>query len=210
MKPNAWRILIYLLLLLSNNLLAQDKLSLQKLSPNISSRINEKVSSAKTNYTITLQGTHLPKEINTGTFNPLLLGCYNELCFYSITASLGDLQKIILPLPQFIFAEDRYRVAKEESLVSSLDLSINSINLIHNRFPLLNGNGLNVSVKENKPDTTDIDLKGRYLMNPLASAIVNAHATIMSTMIAGAGNTWHLGKGAAWAAGISSSNFINL
>lgn len=210
MKLNAWRNLFFILLLLSKNLFAQEKLFLQKLSPNIISGINAKAASTKTIFTITLQGAHLPKEINAYTFNPLLLGCYNELCFYAVTASVNDLLKIILPLPQIIFAENGYRVAKEESLVSSLDLSTNSINIVHNRLPLLNGNGLNVSVKENKPDTTDIDLKGRYLNNPLASATVNGHANIMATMIAGGGNSWHLGKGAAWAAGISSSNFINL
>ena len=191
-------------------LCAQDKIWKQKLSPSLISSKNAAQLSIKKLYIVTLQGNQLLKEVQLAGFNPVKLGCYNDICFYSISASLQELQLKILTLPEVIFIEDGNRVSKEEYLIGSLDISTNRINVLHNRFPLWNGNGFNVSVKENKPDTTDIDLKGRYISSPLASSVINAHATIMSTMIAGGGNSWHLGKGAAWAAGISSSNFINL
>lgn len=210
MKLNTWRSLFFLLLLLSSNLLAQDKLSVQKLSPSLFSRMNTLQPLKKTLYIITLLGSLLPKEIDNKLYTAIPLGCYNNLCFYSITISMEELLLKILPLPQVVFAEDGNRVAKDEQLIGSLDISTNSINVVHNRFPQWNGNGTNVSLKENKPDTTDIDFKGRYITTPLASTTINAHAGIMATMIAGAGNSWHLGKGAAWAAGISSSNYINL
>ncbi|GAB2830299.1 S8 family peptidase [Ferruginibacter profundus] len=102
------------------------------------------------------------------------------------------------------------RHPKEELQINNLDLSINKINVLHSKMPLLNGNGLVVSIKENRPDTTDIDLAGRYITNSLAASAVNAHATIMATMAAGAGNSYYLGQGVAWAAAITSSNFSNL
>jgi hypothetical protein len=115
-----------------------------------------------------------------------------------------------LPLPGIIFIEKGNRIPKEEIQVGNLDLSVNKINLAHRNFPLVNGDGITVSVKENKPDTTDIDFKGRFLSTNLSSNTVSSHASIMSTMIAGGANSWHLGKGAAWGSTISSSSFAVL
>ncbi|MGG9964718.1 S8 family peptidase [Ferruginibacter sp. SUN106] len=108
----------------------------------------------------------------------------------------------------FISAYNRY--PKEELQINNLDLSTNKINVLHSKMPLLNGNGFVVSIKENRPDTNDIDLTGRYISNSLAATAVNAHATIMATMAAGAGNSYYLGQGVAWAAAITSSSFSNL
>ena len=99
---------------------------------------------------------------------------------------------------------------KEELQVNNLDLSVNKINLLHSNMPLLNGDGITISIKENLPDTTDIDFAARYMYNPLEAATVSSHASIMATMAAGAGNSWYLGKGVAIAATITSSSFSNL
>jgi hypothetical protein len=109
-----------------------------------------------------------------------------------------------------IFISEYNRYPKEELQINSLDLSSNKINVLHSRFPVLNGAGLTVSIKENKPDTTDIDFAGRYIPNTLASTSINSHASIMATMAAGAGNSYYLGKGVARAAAITSSSFSNL
>jgi len=99
---------------------------------------------------------------------------------------------------------------KTELQINNLDLSTNEINLLHSRLPALNGDATVLSLKENKPDTTDIDLAGRYISNPLSSSIIDPHASIMATMAAGGGNSWYLGLGAAWGANITSSDFANL
>lgn len=99
---------------------------------------------------------------------------------------------------------------RQELQINSLDLSTNKINLLHSKLPALSGNGLVISIKENKPDTTDIDFAGRYISNPLVSAVTDPHTTIMATMAAGAGNSWYLGRGVADGAGITSSSFSNL
>jgi hypothetical protein len=67
-----------------------------------------------------------------------------------------------------------------------------------------------VSVKENRFDTLDIDFKGRYISAAGYSPSLSTHASIMATLIAGGGNSFYSGKGAAWSAGISSSNFASL
>ena len=57
-----------------------------------------------------------------------------------------------LPFVSFI---DMVRTPKEESIIDGFDLSTNKVNLVHNKFPDINGDGLTVSVKENRPDTNE-------------------------------------------------------
>jgi hypothetical protein len=97
-----------------------------------------------------------------------------------------------------------------ERELTGFDLSANRVNKTHRDWPAVTGNGLTVSIKENKMDTLDIDLKGRYLFSSAASTNVQTHATTMATIVTGAGNTFYTGKGVAWQASLSSSNFSNL
>ena len=108
-----------------------------------------------------------------------------------------------------IFA-DQPRIPKEEQAINTLDKTTNRVNTVHGNYPVLNGDGLVVSVKENKPDTTDIDFKGRYLSTSLSSSTVTQHAGVMSTIIGGGGNSDYTGKGAAWGVTLSSSSFATL
>lgn len=114
---------------------------------------------------------------------------------------------LLSPLVLFI---DRPRKAVEELRINGFDQSVNRINAIHHLYPSFNGNGLTVSVKENKFDTADIDFKGRVLNTPLASTQISSHASIMSTIIAGGGNSHYTGKGAASGARITSADFGGL
>jgi len=115
----------------------------------------------------------------------------------------------LLKAPWVVFA-DQPRLPKEEQVVNSQDNTASQVNTVHGLYPALNGNGLTVSVKENKPDTTDIDFKGRYLTTPLSSPTITQHAGIMSTLIGGGGNSDYSGKGAAWGVTLSSSDFASL
>src|SRR5262249_1627814 len=94
--------------------------------------------------------------------------------------------------------------------VSNLDLSADKVNMVSSRFPNYDGNGIIVSVKENQPDTSDIDLRGRYLSTDLSSGTYSTHATDMATIIGGAGNTYYEGKAAAPGSTVSSSSFAVL
>jgi len=115
----------------------------------------------------------------------------------------------ILPQDEVLFVDEQ-RKPKEELAVSNFDLSTNKVNVVFSKFPQFNGAGLVVSVKEDRPDTADIDFHGRYLTTSLSSNIFSTHASIMASIIAGAGNTYYESKGPAWGSTISSSNFAVL
>lgn len=161
-------------------------------------------------FRITLAGIDAEGKISRTKFGVNRVFTDNRYTWITINCTVAEFISEILPLSMVIFAEDAQRIAKEEILISNLDLSANTINKVHREFPQWNGEGITVSVKENKPDTTDIDFTGRFLSTTLASNAVTSHASIMATMIAGGGNSWHLGKGAAWAGTISSSSFASL
>lgn len=116
----------------------------------------------------------------------------------------------LLQEDNIFFIATYHTEVKEELQVNNLDLSVNKINQLHSNMPLLKGDGITISIKENLPDTTDIDFAARYMHNPLQAAAISSHATIMATMAAGAGNSWYLGKGVASNATVTSSNFSNL
>lgn len=124
-----------------------------------------------------------------------------------VTGTVID--SLILKLP-FVRFVDIPRQPHEELALGSFDNSLNTINLVHNQFPQLTGNNLVVSIKENKPDTTDIDFRGRYITTPLSSASNSSHASYMCTIIAGGENSFYTGGGVVPGASITSSNFASL
>ena len=182
----------------------------KKISPVLLKQIREGKIKGKTSFRITVIGDRIPNEINTPYFSPEKIYTNDSYSVFTITGTINEILQQISSSGQVIFIENGSRIPKEELLLERLDISANKINLVHRLYPAWNGEGRVVSVKENKPDTLDIDFTGRFLTTNLSSAIINTHATIMATMIAGGGNSWHLGKGAAWGSTISSSDFINL
>ena len=129
---------------------------------------------------------------------------------FSIETNYAFIASQILPLSNVVYIDNGSRLAKEETFTGDFDNTVNSINLVHAVYPSLTGNSLHVSVKENKFDTTDIDLKGRIIATNISSNIISGHATNMATLIAGGGNSFYTGKGAAWGAQISSADFKTL
>jgi hypothetical protein len=181
-----------------------------KISPNLLKEINRGKLKDKTDLRITVIGETPPSDINSPLFNPQFVYKTGGYSVYTVTCKVKEMLESLVQSEKIIFIESGYRKPIEELQVSSLDLSVNKINLVHSRFPILNGEGLVVSVKENKPDSADIDFAGRFLTTKLNSNLISSHATIMSTMIGGGGNSWHLGKGVAWGSSISSSDFKSL
>lgn len=181
-----------------------------KLSPQLAHKMIAEKSGGKGLYKIMIKGKELPVSLQLQHFTPSKIVEYDTVSFYKISATMNELVTLVLPLSAVLFAEDGTRIPKEEQQINNLDLSTNKINVVHAKFPQWNGDGLTLSLKEDKPDTTDIDFSGRYLTTTLSSQTVRQHATNMATMIAGAGNSWHTGKGVAPATIISSSNFSNL
>ncbi len=95
----------------------------------------------------------------------------------------------------------------EEAPLRDFNYNVNQINRIRHETTSLNGHNLVVSVKEQKYDIADIDFKGRHIESRLSSEEVSIHSTEMATIIAGAGNSSFQGRGIAWGADITSSDF---
>jgi hypothetical protein len=114
----------------------------------------------------------------------------------------------LLQQPYVVFA-DMTRKAHAELAISDIDLGANTIGAIQNNYPGINGQGINVSVKEDKYDN-DLDLLGRTFDSFPTSAITSGHATTMATLIGGNGNSFIKGLGAAPKVRFTSADFINL
>lgn len=86
------------------------------------------------------------------------------------------------------------------------DFNVNKINRLQHEFPALTGEGMLISIHEPLFDTTDIDLKGRFVSTGKQADFVDQHTTDMATLIAGAGNSFTRGRGVAWRANMTSSS----
>ncbi|MBF9142602.1 S8 family serine peptidase [Hymenobacter properus] len=123
-------------------------------------------------------------------------------------SGLTAAQLAAAPGVEFVDVADRR--AHEERRLSNSDIAVNAISAVHARFPGLTGQGLTASVKEGAFDPEDIDLKGRAV-NPAAFAKpASDHATAMATLLGGAGNSDVLGRGAARAVRLATSDFARL
>lgn len=208
-RPNPMkRFLVMLAVLITGSIYAQQTPP-SKLSPLLLHEIRNIDPTQPIELSITTIGDRFPARLGKAQYKTTVVFRSPERSVYKVSASVADIDSI-LQIPGIVFIERGNRLPKEELVVGNLDLSANKINLVHKNHSLINGDGIVVSVKENTPDTADIDFKGRFLTTNLASTTVNSHASIMATMIAGGGNTWHLGKGAAWGSTISSSSFATL
>ncbi len=134
---------------------------------------------------------------------------YQSANIFSLELNPSDINKHLLQSDIVRFIEKK-RKPVEEMNVNGFDLGANKISKLHHEYPLWNGSGMIVSVKEQRPDTADIDFRGRYISTPLQSLSTTTHATLMTNMIAGGGNSFYTGKGVAWGSAITSSDFSSL
>lgn len=206
------RKLVYILLAIAFNSpsMAQSGKTFEKISPRLKSSIIAAAPGEKINIIITVNGTTLPETLKLISPASRLIQVNGDLHFYEAEISAADAALKLALIPQVLFIEDGGRKAMEELQVGNLDLAVNRISTLHGRFPQWNGDGITVSIKENLPDTADIDFKNRFLSTTLSSSTVSPHASIMATMIGGGGNSWYLGKGAAWGGRLSSASFATL
>ena len=135
---------------------------------------------------------------------------YAALNSVGVEVSFHTLFSDLLASPLISFVDIRDTAPSEERAVRGLDLSVNKVNVIHRRYPDLNGANTRVSIKENSFDSTDIDLRTRRIASALEDKKVSTHSTTMATIIGGAGNSFYSGKGVAWGTQFSASSFANL
>ncbi|MGM9479031.1 S8 family peptidase [Pedobacter sp. GSP4] len=104
----------------------------------------------------------------------------------------------IIPLP------------KTEVVINGLDLGLNQIANARSLFDGIDGTGVNISLKEEMYDQTDLDLLGKTVPGANTNGKITSHATTMATLAIGSGNSFIRGLGAAPKAKIAYSDFINL
>ncbi len=102
------------------------------------------------------------------------------------------------------------RIPFEESALKNHDPTLNRVQNLQHKYPQLTGEGFTASVKEEQFDTSDLDLKNRHLISAYSSSNSSQHATIMATILGGAGNSDPSGRGVAPSSRLSSSDFTNL
>lgn len=127
-----------------------------------------------------------------------------------VEASRSVFFEKILPHPAVQFADRGAATGQAELRVPGHNLFVNRINAAHQRWPLLNGAGITVSVKENRFDSSDVDLRGRHRPSPKSAPQLDDHAYVIATLVAGAGNSDPGGRGVASGAQLVSSSFAVL
>lgn len=120
----------------------------------------------------------------------------------------SDVQQL-LALNEIIFV-DVLQQAKTEIGIIGYDRSFHGVNALDYVIPGANGKNMVVGVKEQKMEVTDLDLHKRVLSSSIAATTTEHHATIIASIIGGAGNSFYDGRGIANACTFFSSSFANL
>lgn len=126
-----------------------------------------------------------------------------------VTASTGFFLKKLLSLPQVIFADIKQEAHTETGIIG-YNRSFHGLSAVDYTIPGANGKNRVVGVKEQKMELTDLDLYKRVLNSPLAAPNTEYHATVISSIIGGSGNSFYDGRGIAWGSSFFSSSFANL
>jgi hypothetical protein len=129
---------------------------------------------------------------------------------FRISTIASDAIKILERSQYVIYIDRAHRTPKEERALGEFDFTLNKISTVRSQYETLNGEGLVVSIKEKPFDQFDIDLKNRVVINDQFDETSTQHATVMATIAVGAGNSEPSGRGAAPAAYVTTSDFIQL
>ncbi len=133
---------------------------------------------------------------------------YHNTIYFETT--LTTIKKEILALPEVNYIGIESMTPHLESTVRDLNPAINNINKVYKAFSSLEASEITISLKDNRFITTDIDLTNKLVTSPLIATTVDMHATDMSTIIAGRGNSSIKGKGVLPEAKIQLSDFLSL
>lgn len=127
-----------------------------------------------------------------------------------IRLSPKDYARMVEEYPGLRYADIRNRIPRPEAPQSRYDQTLNRLNLIRDRFPNLTGFTEVLAIKEPRFDTTDLDVKGRYLPSGLETDESDQHATDMATLAAGSGLSFYTALGVAPEVLLTSSDFLRL
>lgn len=164
---------------------------------------------ASENYTLVVSDLQVFSEWATAQ-KLEIIDKYRPANIIILRTTYHDLAAKILHRPDVLFVDKAEVTPSEELPVPGHNLFVNRINVAHAIFPNLNGFPITVSVKENRFDTSDVDLKNRAALAANAAQQITSHANIMATLIGGAGNSDAAGRGVATGVRLLSNGFNNL
>lgn len=129
-----------------------------------------------------------------------------SICIKNVTTAV---LKEIQALPEVIFI-DRQQKAVTEMGIIGYNRGVNVLSALDYNIPGANGKGITVGVKEQTMESADLDLYKRVLLSPIAASTKTNHATVIASIIGGAGNSFYDGRGIANACNFFPSSFENL
>jgi hypothetical protein len=115
----------------------------------------------------------------------------------------------LLSLKELIFVDLRAEPHPEISIIG-YNRSFHGLNAVDYSIPGANGKNIVTGVKEQKMEEADIDLYKRVLPSSIAASNTTNHATVISSIIGGAGNSFYDGRGIAYSCKFFPSSFSNL
>jgi len=119
------------------------------------------------------------------------------------------LHNYIVPLKEVIFADKRVTPRAEAGIIG-YNRSFHGLSALDYTITGADGQFITVGVKEQNIDANDIDLIKRVLPSSLAAPNITSHATVVSSIIGGGGNSYYDGRGVAWKCQFFPSSFGNL
>lgn len=138
-----------------------------------------------------------------------ITGINNTAKAVLIKADALYIQHHVLPLKEVIFV-DLFRQPGTETAIIGYNRSFHGINTLDYTIPGANGNNITAGVKEQNMEKDDLDLYKRVISSSIASASITGHATVIASIIGGAGNSFYDGRGIANGCTFFSSSFDNL
>ncbi len=115
----------------------------------------------------------------------------------------------LLPLKEVIFIDLRAEPRSETGIIG-YNRSFHGINAVDYSIPAANGKNIVAGVKEQRMEEADLDIYKRVLPSPIAAAAITNHATVIASIIGGAGNSFYDGRGIAYGCTFFPSSFDNL
>jgi len=164
------------------------------------------------------QQTWLLTGVNIDSLLPVLKKMNDNLAMLSsdklsktvlVRTSAKFVKEQLLAIKEIIFVDLRVTPHPEINIIG-YNRSFHGINAVDYSIPNANGKNIVVGVKEQKMEEADLDLYKRVLPSSLAAPTKDNHATVISSIIGGAGNSFYDGRGIAYGCSFFPSSFDNL
>lgn len=178
-----------------------------KLSPSLENRAGRKNNSR---YIVTGNDVDQLKSILSNQFKSIeILSVNIPSRSIIVRSSRADIIKELLSNPHIIFIDIQEKPTTETGIIG-YDRSFHGISAVDYLIPEANGKNIVAGIKEQMIDERDLDIWKRVLPSTIKAPTISLHATVIASIIGGAGNSFYDGRGIAWGCQFFPSSFGNL